>query len=78
MDMTVTERMQAMGFTKWILTWEADSPDAESEHCEATFWLPEGEDPKDHVADILNLVELSASEHGYKYDLHEDETDGQD
>jgi len=61
-------------FARWVLKWEADSPDAESEHCEATFWIPRGEDPKKYVADLLNLVELSADEHGYEYDLvQEDE-----
>jgi len=53
-------------FVKYRLTWRfTDDGDLQ----ESFFWLPNGADPKEHVNDILNIVELSASEYGYEYDL---------
>lgn len=53
-------------FVKYLLSWRfTDDGNRQS----SIFWLPAGVEPNTAVADILNLVELSASEYGYEYKL---------
>ena len=53
-------------FTQYRLTWRfADEGVKQS----SIFWLPKDKDPDQYISDILNVVELSASEYGYKYTL---------
>ena len=53
-------------FTQYRLTWRfADEGVKQS----SIFWLPKDKDPNQYISDILNIVELSASEYGYKYTL---------
>lgn len=53
-------------FVKYCLTWKFtdEGTDQSSE-----FFLPKGEDPHGSVGSILSVVEMSASEYGYEYDL---------
>lgn len=52
--------------TKWHLTWFSDEED---EPNTATFYLPEGVDPRsiDWTGSLIGLVDLMA--HGHKYTL---------
>jgi len=55
-----------MKFVKYRITWKFTD---EGDDCAADFYLPEGADPHKEVGDLINLVELSASEYDYAYDL---------
>lgn len=57
---------QDVKFVKYRLTWKFTDDGILQE---AFFWLPEGAEPIEHIEDILNIVELSASEYGYEYIL---------
>lgn len=61
--MTETENNQ---FVKYRLTWKFTD---EGEEHDSEFYLPKGEDPHGTVGSILSVVEMSASEYGYEYDL---------
>lgn len=61
--MTETENNQ---FVKYCLTWKFT--DEGTDHS-SEFFLPKGECPQGRVGSILNVVELSASEYGYAFDL---------
>ena len=55
-----------MSFVKYKLSWRfTDEGDLQVSY----FWLPAGEAPEDYVGDILSIVELSAGEYGYAYEL---------
>lgn len=54
--------------SKYLLTWYFTDDGVLQG---ATFYLPKGESPKEWIGDILNAVELSASENGYTYTLKE-------
>jgi len=58
-------------FTKYKLRWFFTD---EGILQESIFWLPSGEEPKKYIQDILNIVELSADEYNYEYELTEIET----
>jgi len=53
-------------FVKYCLTWKFTNEG--TEHT-SEFFLPKGEDPHGRVGSILSVVELSASEYGYEYNL---------
>ena len=53
-------------FVKYCLTWKFTDEGTEQS---SEFFLPKGEDPHGRVGSILSVVELSASEYGYEYDL---------
>jgi len=55
-----------MKFVKYRITWKFTD---EGDDCRAEFYLPEGADPHKDVGALINLVELSASEYGYAYNL---------
>jgi hypothetical protein len=54
------------GFALWRISWKFTD---DGNPQQADFWLPEGDDPHQEVGDLINLVELSASEYGYEYEL---------
>lgn len=55
-----------MPFVKHTIIWKfTDEGDSQ----EAEFWLPAGVIAHKIVGSLINLVELSASEYGYAYDL---------
>lgn len=53
-------------FTKYRLVWKFTNSGAKQE---SVFWLPDWETPEEHMKDLINLVELSASEYGFEYKL---------
>jgi hypothetical protein len=57
-----------MSFIKYKLSWRFTD---DGRLQEAIFYLPEGENPdvSAWMGDVINLVELSASEYGYEYEL---------
>ncbi|GAH62438.1 unnamed protein product, partial [marine sediment metagenome] len=57
-------------FIKYLLSWKF-SDDGNQQA--SFFWLPEGVDPDVVMSDIINIVELSASEYGYEYTLDKTE-----
>lgn len=62
----MTEKIPNMDFVKYRLTWKFTD---DGEPQESVFYLPWGIEPSEYVGSILSVVELSASEYGYKYDL---------
>ena len=63
--MTNTENTN-LEFVKYRLTWRFTD---DGELQESEFYLPWGSEPSEYVGSILSVVELSASEYGYEYDL---------
>lgn len=53
-------------FLHWKITWRFGE---EGRLQESDFYLPYGELPEDHIGDLENIVELSADEYGYEYQL---------
>ena len=62
----MTEIKAIPEFVKHTLRWKFTD---EGEIQEASFFLPRGKEAETEVSDILNIVELSASEYGYEYYL---------
>jgi hypothetical protein len=57
-----------LSFVHWRISWRfADEGMLQV----SDFFLPNGEEPNKHVEDLINIVELSASEYGYIYSLVE-------
>lgn len=62
----MTEKIPNIEFVKYRLTWKfTDDGDLQ----ESAFYLPWGIEPSEYVGSILSVVELSASEYGYEYNL---------
>ncbi len=53
-------------FVKYLLSWKFTD---DGNRQNATFWLPIDVEPNSVMQDVLNIVELSASEYGYEYTL---------
>lgn len=76
--------MTAVSFTHYQVTWKAGISPTEDAEKSIDFWLPvntactntpdHGYAVKSYMADVLNLVELDADEHGYRYDIKVIET----
>ncbi len=62
----MTEKNTNLEFVKYRLTWRFTD---DGELQESSFYLPWGIEPSEYVGSLLSVVELSASEYGYKYDL---------
>lgn len=54
------------GFFEYLLSWRFTD---DGNRQNATFWLPASVEPESVMQDVLNIVELSASEYGYEYAL---------
>jgi len=61
--------VESLKFVKYRITWKFTD---EGYPQEATFYLPDDKDPFEEVSALINLVELSASEYGYAYQLWSD------